>query len=71
MRVPVTLAWIIMVLFVFTAGLLRRFHDRIPESPYLHPLVGNLLFAGIFVLLLVASETTPTRAAAFSSPTFG
>jgi hypothetical protein len=45
-----------MVLFVFTAGLLRRSHDHIPESPFLHPLVGNLLFAGIFVLLLVASR---------------
>lgn len=56
MRIPVTLAWIIMVLFVFTAGLLRRFHDGIPESPFLHPLAGNLLFAGIFVLLLVASR---------------
>ena len=56
MRVPVTLAWIIMVLFVFTAGLLRRFHDGIPASPFLHPLAGNLLFAGIFVLLLVASR---------------
>jgi len=56
MRVPVTLAWIIMALFVFTAGLLRRFHDHIPESPFLHPLAGNLLFAGIFVLLLVASR---------------
>jgi len=56
MRVPVSLAWLIMALFVFTAGLLRRFHDDIPESPFLHPLAGNLLFAGIFVLLLVASR---------------
>jgi len=45
-----------MILFVLTAGLLRRSHDHIPESPFLHPLVGNLLFAGIFVLLLVASR---------------
>jgi hypothetical protein len=56
MRVPVTLAWVIMALFVFTAGLLRRFNDAIPASPFLHPLAGNLLFAGIFVLLLVASR---------------
>jgi membrane protease YdiL (CAAX protease family) len=56
MRVPVSLAWVIMTMFVLTAGLLRRFHDDIPESPFLHPLVGNLLFAGIFVLLLVASR---------------
>lgn len=56
MRVPVSLAWILMVLFVFTAGLLRRSHDSTPESPFLHPLVGNLLFAGIFILLLVASR---------------
>ncbi len=56
MRVPVTLAWVLMALFVFTAGLLRRFNEHIPESPFLHPLAGNLLFAGIFVLLLVASR---------------
>ena len=62
MRVPVTLAWIIIALFVFTAGLLRRFHDGTPESPFLHPLAGNLLFAGIFVLLLVASRERATGA---------
>jgi hypothetical protein len=56
MRVPVTLAWVIMALFVFTAGLLRRYHDGIPTSPFLHPLAGNLLFAAIFMLLLVASR---------------
>ena len=56
MRVPVTLAWVIMALFVFTAGLLRRYNDGIPASPFLHPLAGNLLFAAIFVLLLVASR---------------
>ncbi len=56
MRVPVSLAWVIMALFVFTAGLLRRFNEHIPESPFLHPLAGNLLFAAIFVLLLVASR---------------
>ena len=56
MRIPVSLAWIMMAMFVFTAGLLRRSHDHIPESPFMHPLVGNLLFAGIFVLLLVSSR---------------
>ena len=56
MRVPVSLAWGMPVLAVFTAGLLRRFHDETPTSPYMHPVIGNLLFAGVFVLLLVASR---------------
>jgi hypothetical protein len=55
-RLPIPVAWLLISLALFTAGLLRRFHDRIPESPFLHPLVGNLLFAAIFVLLLVAAR---------------
>jgi membrane protease YdiL (CAAX protease family) len=54
--VPVSIAWSMVFLAVFTAGLLRRFHDEIPESPFMHPIIGNLLFGLIFVLLLVASR---------------
>ncbi len=56
MRIPVSLAWIVLLLTVFTAGLLRQFHDRTPESPLASPIVGSLLFALIFVLLLVTAR---------------
>lgn len=39
---------------IFTAGLLRHFHDLTPTSPFLGPAVGSLLFACIFFLVLVA-----------------
>ncbi len=41
---------------MFTAGLLRQFHDRTPHSPYVPPIVGSLLFAAVFLLLLVAAR---------------
>jgi membrane protease YdiL (CAAX protease family) len=41
---------------LFTAGLLRQFHDRTPASPLASPVVGSLLFALIFVLLLVTAR---------------
>ena len=56
MRIPVSLAWLLLALGFSTAGLLRRYHDVIPRSPYLHPAVGSLLFFGILVLLLVAAR---------------
>jgi membrane protease YdiL (CAAX protease family) len=56
LRLPVPLAWLILGLAFFTAAILRQFHDRTPESPLAPPLVGSLLFAGIFFLLLVSAR---------------
>lgn len=56
MRIPVWLAWLMLLLGLFTAGLLRQFHDQTPHSPYVPPVVGSLLFAAILFLLLVASR---------------
>jgi membrane protease YdiL (CAAX protease family) len=55
LRVPAPLAWQLLLLTFFTAGLLRQFHDRTPRSPYVPATVGSLLFAAIFFLLLVAA----------------
>jgi membrane protease YdiL (CAAX protease family) len=46
----------LLLLTFFTAGLLRQFHDKTPQAPNVSPLVGSLLFAGIFLLLLVAAR---------------
>lgn len=46
----------LIALVWFTAALLRRFHDRTPTSPLAHPVVGSLLFAAIFVLLLISAR---------------
>ncbi len=51
-----SLAWSILGLAFFTAGLLRHFHDRVYHSPYVLPAVGSLVFAAIFLLLLVAAR---------------
>jgi membrane protease YdiL (CAAX protease family) len=57
LRIPVSLAWIILILTLFTAGVLRQFNDNTPLSPYVPPIVGSLLFAGIvFILLVTARE---------------
>jgi len=56
LRVPVSLAWLLVVLTAFTAGLLRQHHDRTPTSPWVQPVVGSLLFAAIFLLLLVSAR---------------
>lgn len=56
MRIPVSVAWLILGLGFFTSGLLRQFHEATPESPYLSPAIGSLLFGAIFVLLLVAAR---------------
>ncbi|MBZ5638922.1 MAG: CPBP family intramembrane metalloprotease [Acidobacteriia bacterium] len=56
MRVPAWLAWILLGITFLTAGLLRQFHSEIPRSPYVNPLVGSLLFAAVFFLLLVAAR---------------
>lgn len=56
MILPRVLAWVIVVSGFFTAGLLRQHHDQIPASPFVSPVVGSLLFAGVFLLLLVAAR---------------
>jgi membrane protease YdiL (CAAX protease family) len=45
----------LLLLTFFTAGLLRQFHDRTPRSPFLPAVVGSLLFAAIFFLLLLSA----------------
>lgn len=58
MRIPRTLAWVLVGATFLTAGMLRQFHERTPASPYAPPAVGSLLFAAvIFVLLIWAWET--------------
>ena len=52
LRIPVALAWSILILTFVTAGILRQFHDRIPLAPHTTPLLGSLLFAAIVLLLL-------------------
>ncbi len=54
MRIPRSLAWLLIVMAIFTAGLLRQFHDLTPTSPFLAPAVGSLLFACVLFLVLVA-----------------
>jgi len=56
LRIPIALAWGILALGFFTAALLRQFHDRTPSSPIAPALVGSLLFAAIFFLLLVSAR---------------
>jgi len=57
LRIPVSLAWLLLLLTFFTAGLLRQFHDEVPTSPYVNPIVGSLLFlACVFLLLVTARE---------------
>jgi membrane protease YdiL (CAAX protease family) len=50
------LAWALLVLTFFTAGMLRQFHEGTPHSPYIPPVVGSLLFAANLFLLLVAAR---------------
>ncbi len=56
MRIPVWLAWLLLLGSFFTAGLLREFHDETPTSPYVDPIVGSLLFVVCFFLLLVSAR---------------
>jgi membrane protease YdiL (CAAX protease family) len=55
LRIPRPLAWGILVLGLFTAGLLRQFHHETPTSPWVPPVVGSLLFAAVFLMLLLAA----------------
>ena len=56
MILPRAVAWLILGLAYFTAGLLRHSHDRIPSSPHVSPVIGSLLFAAIVLLLLVSAR---------------
>ena len=48
---------------IFTAGLLRQFHDLTPRAPFLGPSVGSLLFACVLFLFLVAARERQVGAA--------
>jgi membrane protease YdiL (CAAX protease family) len=48
---------------MFTAGLLRQFHDLTPAAPFLAPAVGSLLFACLLFLFLVAARERQIGAA--------
>jgi len=65
-RIPRSLAWIILIGTFGTAALLRQFHDRTPEAPMVSPVVGSALFAAIFLLLLVTARER--RKGAVSGP---
>lgn len=67
MRIPRWLAWLLVFIGMFTAGLLRQFHDLTPTSPFLAPAVGSLLFACVLFLFLVAARERQIGAA----PGFG
>jgi membrane protease YdiL (CAAX protease family) len=62
-RIPRWLAWLLIALAMFTAGLLRQFHDLTPSSPFVTPAVGSLLFACILFLFLVAARERQIGAA--------
>lgn len=63
MRIPLALAWLLIVMAMFTAGLLRHFHDLTPVSPFLGPVAGSLLFACVAFLVLVAARERQIGAA--------
>jgi membrane protease YdiL (CAAX protease family) len=47
---------LLIVSTLLTAGLLRQAHDQTPRSPYVSPVVGSLLFVGVFFFLLVSAR---------------
>lgn len=63
MRIPKALAWLLIAMGLFTAGLLRQFHDLTPSSPFLSPAIGSLLFACVLFLVLVAARERQIGAA--------
>jgi membrane protease YdiL (CAAX protease family) len=63
LRIPRALAWLLIAMAIFTAGLLRQFHDLTPTSPFLAPAVGSLLFACVLFLVLVAARERQIGAA--------
>jgi membrane protease YdiL (CAAX protease family) len=52
-RIRRDIAWFLLLLGFFTAGLLRQFHGATLTSPLLPPAVGSLVFAILIVLGLV------------------
>ena len=56
MRIPISLAWVLVIASFGTAAILRPFHDRTPVSPIVSPIIGSALFAAIFLLLLVTAR---------------
>ncbi len=56
MRLPLPLAWLLLILAFFTAGLLRRFHGEMPGIPGVPTAVGSLLFIAIVLFFLVAAR---------------
>jgi membrane protease YdiL (CAAX protease family) len=56
LRIPLPLAWLILLSTFGTAALLRSFHERTPVSPLISPIVGSALFAAILLLLLVTAR---------------
>ena len=56
MRIPLPLAWFLLIATGGTAALLRTFHQHTPEAPQVSPIVGSALFAAIFLLLLVSAR---------------
>ena len=71
MRIPRALAWLLLIMGMFTAGLLRQFHDLTPTSPFLAPAVGSLLFACVVFLFLVATRERQIGAAPGSGVRLG
>ena len=63
MRIPRALAWLLVGMGVFTAGLLRQYHDLTPGASFLGPAVGSLLFGCILFLFLVAARERQIGAA--------
>ena len=56
MRLPLPLAWLMLILAFFTAGLLRRFHGEMPGIPGVPTAVGSLLFIAIVLFFLIAAR---------------
>jgi len=63
LRIPRALAWLLVGMGVFTAGLLRQYHDLTPGASFLGPAVGSLLFGCILFLFLVAARERQIGAA--------
>jgi membrane protease YdiL (CAAX protease family) len=62
-RIPLSLAWFLVLGTFGTAAILRQFHDRTPTAPGVSPIVGSALFAAIFLLLLVTAREQRSAAA--------
>lgn len=63
MRIPRSLAWVLIFAGFFTAGLLRSQYLGTPRSPWVPGPVGSLLFACLLFLLLVSARERRVGAA--------